>query len=309
MTFRATRASSLVLSTLESRPRRGRVHSSFQRTVNVLCDDMTWLSLHPPDVPLDAYGVAVDGWNSDSQDGFLGVQAGAAVTADHARILLGGNGASIDLEHTEVWQSKLDPIERLDPARLVGMGRNLRALVEDKSTESWFLSVVGGWPRPVRKPLEALMRTKIAAALSQLHDSWISGGLERTLEAMECIVGLGSGLTPSGDDFITGFLGAAYCFAHDDGFREAVFSNIASPLGRTSLPAFFMLKAALGGHYPEPLSNLLRALVVGDVEALRRAVARLGGVGATSGQDMLAGVLAWSEAAGLSGVTHEADFG
>ena len=147
------------------------------------------------------------------------------------------------------------------------------------------------------------MLGKILHALSQLHYSWTSGELEGTLEAINRITGLGSGLTPSGDDFLTGFLGASYCFAHDDKFRETVFSKMASPLGRTSLPAFFMLKASLAGHYPEPLSDLLSSIGAGRIRAVKSAVDRLGALGATSGHDMLAGTLAWFKAAGFTGVT------
>ncbi|MFH1313935.1 MAG: DUF2877 domain-containing protein [Candidatus Eisenbacteria bacterium] len=305
MTLKATKASSLVLSTLNGRERRGRVHSVYRRTVNVLCDDMTWVSLHPADVPLHAYCVAIEGWSSSGDDGFLGACVGESVSVDHTRIMLGKAKASIDLEKTEVWQSRLDPVYGLEPARLVRMGRILRGLLGEVSTESWFLGVVDGQSRPLREPLDTLIRTKISGAVSQLHDSWISGGLDRTLEAMGLIMGLGLGLTPGGDDFLTGFLGASYCFAHDDKFREAVFCNIASPLGRTSLPAFFMLKAALAGHYPESLADLLHALGDSDTYVVKSAVNRLSGLGATSGHDMLAGVLAWFEAAGLCGVTHE----
>jgi hypothetical protein len=268
---------------------------------------MTWLSLHPPDVPLHAYCVAIEGWDSPGEDGFLGAYVGESASVDHTRIMLGKDEASIDLEKTEVWQSRLDPVEGLEPAYLDRMGRILSGLVGGVSTESWFLGVMDGQSPPAGETLELLILGKILHALSQLHHSWISGGLEGTLKAMERITGLGSGLTPSGDDFLTGFLGASYCFAHDDKFREAVFCNIASPLGRTSLPAFFMLKAALAGHYPEPLSDLLSSLGAGRILAVKSAVDRLGGLGATSGHDMLAGTLAWFRAAGFSGVTHEAN--
>jgi hypothetical protein len=306
MTVKATRASSLVLSNLDGRPRQGRVHSCYRRTVNVLCDDMTWLSLHPPDVPLDAYCIAVDAGSSPCGDGFLGARPGERASVSHDWITLGDDGASIDLADTAVWQSGLDPVGDLDPADVVRIGRTLKELVGGMPTESWFLGVMGRRRRTREGSIELVMRGKILRALSQLKDSWISGGLGRTLEAMEWIMGFGPGLTPAGDDFLTGFLGASYCLAHDDRFREAVFCNIASPLGRTSLPAFFMLKAALAGHYPEPLANVLRSLTGGDTEVLRAAVEGLSGLGSTSGDDMLAGILAWFEAAGLSGVTHEA---
>jgi len=303
MTLKATKASSLVLSTLDGRQRRGRVHSSYHRTVNVLCDDMTWLSLHPTDVPLHAYCVAIEGWSSSGDDDFLGAYVGESASVDDTRIMLGKDEARINLENTAVWQSRLDPVVGLDPAYLDRMGR----LAEGVQTESLFLGVMDGQSLPAGGPFELLILGKILRVLSQLHHSWISGGLDRTLEAIRRITGLGSGLTPSGDDFLTGFLGASYCFAHDDKFREAVFCNIASPLGRTSLPAFFMLKAALAGHYPEPLSDLLRSLGGGRIRAVKSAVDKLSGLGATSGHDMLAGTLAWFKAAGFSGVTHEAN--
>jgi hypothetical protein len=303
MTLKATRASSLILSTLDGRERRGRVHSSYHRTVNVLCDDMTWVSLHPAEVPLHAYCIAIEGWDTSNESDFLNAYVGEKASVDEHRITLGKDEASIDLEKTEVWQSRLEPVEGLEPAYLDRMGRILKGLAGGLETESWFLGVMIDRAPRANETLELLMLGKILHALSQLHHAWTTGGLDGTLKAIEQINGLGSGLTPSGDDFLTGFLGASYCFAHDDKFREAVFCNIASPLGRTSLPAFFMLKAALAGHYPEPLKVLLCAIAAGRIRAVKSSVDRLADIGATSGHDMLAGALAWFKAAGFTGVT------
>jgi Protein of unknown function (DUF2877) len=95
------------------------------------------------------------------------------------------------------------------------------------------------------------------------------------------LIGLGRGLTPSGDDFLTGLFGTL-ALTIRPGF-SLEFER------RTTLISRTQLSHALRGELPEVLHNVIRALVHADA-SISAAVRRLRSFGHTSGLDMLAGV-------------------
>jgi hypothetical protein len=105
------------------------------------------------------------------------------------------------------------------------------------------------------------------------------------LSAPYGLIGLGPGLTPSGDDFLIGALAAL------DALRQA---NIHASLGRAVIAAAggttplsaSLLRAAAAGHIGESLHMMIAALVTGDADA---AIAAAVGIGHTSGWDALTG--------------------
>ncbi|MBM4395191.1 MAG: DUF2877 domain-containing protein [Deltaproteobacteria bacterium] len=129
--------------------------------------------------------------------------------------------------------------------------------------------------------------------------SWLFGA-DRPGEpeaAVKGLVGLGPGLTPTGDDVLTGALAAAHWISGAVEGDRLLYLGLAvlgagadstTPVGRA------MLRYAAAGRFPEPLVRLVRAL--GDPEAdagdVRLAFVAVVAVGARSGNDMLAGLLA-----------------
>ncbi len=96
------------------------------------------------------------------------------------------------------------------------------------------------------------------------------------------LLGLGFGLTPSGDDFIVGAVSVLNLMGRDMRELRPAVSAYANPLSRT------MLMNALDGHYVEPLSILIEAMAVGSMR--RDDVLNLLNLGHTSGLDTLAGI-------------------
>jgi hypothetical protein len=156
--------------------------------------------------------------------------------------------------------------------------------------------------------LQAALAARVGVAVDMMESAWRLRCVEPVLKGVKQLVGLGIGLTPSGDDFLIGFVGAAYFFAHADDFRKAVFEGMRPLVHRTNLPSFFMLKAALGGSYPGPLSDFLHAIETGSAARVRSAAKCLTGLGATSGQDMLAGVLSWLHVSSTCGAADAAHY-
>ncbi len=116
-------------------------------------------------------------------------------------------------------------------------------------------------------------------------------------EAGKDLVGLGWGLTPSGDDFVGGVLFAAHVLkaAYPDLFcwDESPFSRLIAWAGpQTNLISHILLSDFALGYGPEPLHDLMTGMLAGrSCEHLLGYATRLAGIGHTSGWDLLAGVM------------------
>jgi uncharacterized protein DUF2877 len=113
--------------------------------------------------------------------------------------------------------------------------------------------------------------------------------------AADKLIGLGSGLTPSGDDFIGGLLFAhqilrttyAYCITDELAMMADSYRT------RTHAISFTLLKDLADGHAIEPLHHILNDLLnAKPFETIEPLISQLTQVGNSTGWDLLAGVLA-----------------
>jgi hypothetical protein len=105
-------------------------------------------------------------------------------------------------------------------------------------------------------------------------------------------LGVGPGLTPSGDDILAGFMIAAWSFGLvDDQLRTAVFE--AAPAGTTDLSAALLRCACRGESIPQ-VSAFVTALAEGTVSnrLVDEALVELCQIGHTSGLALATGVVA-----------------
>lgn len=110
--------------------------------------------------------------------------------------------------------------------------------------------------------------------------------------AVDRLVGLGPGLTPSGDDVLSGALLALHAFS-----RAEVADALAVWLrpraeGRTGAVSLAHLACAAVGEGAAVLHDALAALSSGDTRALDAAATAVGSVGHSSGWDALTGIVA-----------------
>lgn len=116
------------------------------------------------------------------------------------------------------------------------------------------------------------------------------------LEAARSLVGLGEGLTPSGDDFLGGLFFCLYLLRQTGNpdlrmkdWNPTAFVNECKP--RTNLVSYTLLKDNALGHSVEPLHLFANAWLTGRPESLRGCTMELVAVGASTGWDMLTGFL------------------
>jgi hypothetical protein len=137
-------------------------------------------------------------------------------------------------------------------------------------------------------PASPLLRVA-APGIAALLEWLAAGGKGVPGGAAEILIGLGPGLTPSGDDLLGGAMIALHALG-----RAAVAARLAAwalPLAaeRTGAISAAHLACAAAGEGSSALHDFLAALLTGDAAALAEAAAALGAIGHSSGWDMLAG--------------------
>lgn len=106
---------------------------------------------------------------------------------------------------------------------------------------------------------------------------------------LDGFIGLGIGLTPSGDDFITGVLATWQYFRFplaEEALADYQEEWITDLQGKTTDVSYFMLKHCLKGEVNEALLRLLEHFNDNPAPYLQDVLA----IGSTSGTDMLTGV-------------------
>jgi hypothetical protein len=121
--------------------------------------------------------------------------------------------------------------------------------------------------------------------------------LPRVLELGRALIGLGPGLTPSGDDFLGGLLFVAQHLhaAYPEAFdwkQQSIDDWLDWARPRTNPISYAILCDHAGGKSVEPLHNLVAALLQSKpLNEMILAVQALLAIGSTSGREILSGAL------------------
>jgi hypothetical protein len=201
-----------------------------------------------------------------------------------ARQITIGHAVAFTLERSEVWRPPPWPAYA-PPARLIEACAALARCAAIAAPPEGFARLAFGAPG-IAGPLARVARTRIAA-----FESWLSGVLEAGHAAagapVQGLIGLGPGLTPSGDDFLSGVLMLLGAIGERDAHAALARAIAAAAPGSTSALSACFLRATAAGHVGENLHRAVSSIVTGDVDA---AVAAVANIGHSSGWDLLAGV-------------------
>jgi hypothetical protein len=142
-------------------------------------------------------------------------------------------------------------------------------------------------------PLARIARPRVAA-WSTFRWARPLRGLSPPYGAVRDLIGLGHGLTPSGDDFLIGAL-AMLDALDQTNMRAALARAVVAAADRTSPLSASFLRAAAAGHVGENLHTIIAAILTGDADAAFAAARR---IGHTSGWDALTGAVVTARSAG-----------
>lgn len=113
---------------------------------------------------------------------------------------------------------------------------------------------------------------------------------EALTPAVERLVGLGVGLTPSGDDYLVGTFAALHHLPDSGILRRTLGDRVIAAAGQTTVVSGHFLKAAAAGQFH---SDIAQATVVALTrpDALESAFRQVVAIGSTSGTDALFGLV------------------
>jgi Protein of unknown function (DUF2877) len=283
----------------------GTVHSVFRQSCNIRLDDGRMLALLAPHLGNVPHGVRLDAPAGFVFSRHLAVSERVSCRADVLRI---AGALSIDLGSARAWQGELSSarVDLAVPDIARAWGAAWHALRRGRACGEH--SDAMALTRAVDR--EGVRLARAARAL-QAADA---------ANALDRLIGRGPGLTPSGDDLITGFLAGLFSTAADDralrAFLEGFCLTVARAAASTTDISRAYLTQAADGWFAEPLVTLARQIGAGvdhgSIDSATIAALRVGHTsGGASVFGLLLGLAAWGSRsellAGSSGTPAQPD--
>lgn len=257
-----------VLPEVMGPPQRGLVHSAFASAANLSFAHGFLLSLNAslrePEAKEAALALMPNGMLLSAYEGtfpFARLKPGMPIILGAGWLVIEALACSLDCTNCARWNPRVERPEHLD-----------RALLRENA----------------RYLAELCQRSRPAHA-----DDVLAYARGETLqELVERLCGRGPGLTPSGDDFLAGWMAAGWLlYGPEPQFLAncQLINEIASQ--RTHELSQCWLAYAAAGDFALPIGDLLRALTTRDTPSIERAAAHVLALGATSGYDLAQGII------------------
>jgi hypothetical protein len=276
----------------------GAVHSVFRQACNIRLDDGRMLALLAPPLGNVPHGVRVDAPAGFVFSRHLAVGQRVGCRADVLRV---EGGLAFDLGSGQAWRDELSSVnvDLMVPA------------VTQAWRSAWY-ALRRGRPRADHAHATSLSRAvdRQGIRLARATRALRSDEAARTLER---VIGCGPGLTPSGDDLITGFLAGLFGTACDDRarrtFLEAFCRTVTQAAAFTTDISRTYLTHAAAGWFAEPLATLARHIAAGAdrgaIDSVTTAALRVGHTSGGAGVcGLLLGLIAWASKAGRLELTR-----
>ncbi len=269
----------------------GRVHSVFQRVINIERPGGGLFTLACRDLDNAPDSVLVD--SADFSD--VQVVAHQRVTTV-GKLMRVGPSLGIQFDAIKAWTGEL-PLYPHDTSLL---RRNLNVLTGhlQRTTDG------GGM---LRLPTGgSAFEHEVSAALAKrsgcLCEALLCRDLEEARVHAKSMIGLGPGLTPSGDDYLVGLF-AALNVGRSPGLalRCTCLGMIAGAELATNAISYAALSKAATGRVRAALSDFIERLLHGTEFDFLAPLTRVLAIGSTSGSDIVAGI--------VSGLRLQLEFG
>jgi hypothetical protein len=214
-----------------------------------------------------------------------------------------GDGTVIDLSQAEEWTPSVVRPEQAEPLTVINAcTRRLLEAVTKLGNAKGFGQIIPLISSLVDGNKQAISNTdplfdKARNSILDLATACFNFDMTEVTRRGRELVGLGPGLTPSGDDFLGGLLFAAHSLktAYPQDFNweeEPVTDLIDWAYTQTHPISHAILRDHAFGHGPEPFHDVVISLLNGqDLVRTMGGVTRLLGIGDSSGWDIMAGML------------------
>jgi hypothetical protein len=282
--LRALSADADLLGTLRAGRARGRVHSVFERVVNIEDDRGELFALASRDVDNAPSTVVVD------VPGFreIGIDRGDPAVAAAGELRVGP--VVVALDGVAGWEGALPAYPRDDVALRANL-RNVGARLERHAQVGGLFGYRRG-----DSAFDVEAAAVLARRAGQLLDALSRGDREGARAHAAAMIGLGCGLTPSGDDFLVGLFAILNVAGSPCHALRGVCPDVLADARHSTNPiSLAALTHAARGRVRESIVALTRELIGGSRDGVVVALDRVLAIGSTSGSEIAAGMIAGFE--------------
>ena len=259
----------------------GKIHSVFNRTFNVVTKDNQLYTVVQSDIFNGSRQIKI----SVTDFSLLKVKSDMKIVETKTGIVI--NQQEINIEQAE----KYVPIKLIFPEKMSkSVGQITNEIHQQLNNQ---LDTVGFY----RKNFETDVEQVLFDLLINRSANFIQGIKENNSELIQKsiieLLGLGHGLTPSGDDFLTGaslvLNSQNYPFSEiTQKFNKTILANLAN----TNLISGNELSLAINGKSLEPILEFIQQLFDGkNKQEIQPNIDLILKIGSSSGSDILAGII------------------
>lgn len=213
-----------------------------------------------------------------------GLRSDTRVAIARGRFVVAGQ-YEFDFSAARVW--------RPAPLSAGWTGETLRQGLDALDAAAAAYDLSDGLAALARRDGNAMPRARAAVdALGRWLNEAITDPRQDIPPEIAFLIGLGPGLTPSGDDLIGGAMIALHMFSHVEAADR--LAGWALPIARRGTGKFSLahLEQAAGGQGAEALHRVIAAITDGNEAALKICLREIDLIGHSSGWDALAGAAA-----------------
>jgi hypothetical protein len=278
--FAITAAGKLALNAIDY-PKHGRVTALFERSFYIETND-NWFCFGASSLPLGPLNLQTNvPANINWQASGLQLKDQVKISASHIHV---GSRFAFSYRDAESWQPDLtiDLDKTTIAAGLATLTQQALSMAPAEGLTSFLFpdgSLIAALPSAA---------PAIAAMTKFIGDENPNSEIIR--ESVISLIGLGPGLTPSGDDFLGGMMIASSLLGEYEKLRILV-DTVETAASATNDISRAHLKAAAQGIGAEPLHATISDIVTNRDQALKASLKRLDAIGHCSGWDALTGVV------------------
>ena len=276
----------------------GTIHSIFHHACNVSLEGDAVLTLVSSEKSNPAQGIRL---RTPPTFTFLNqFRVGQPVACRGGILRISGSDLSIDLRTASLWHIDLKElrINLHQPDMAQAWAGAWLELLKHRSG-SGISAMITGIPVPSQHPGMSPITTLVERAVHAvpvLIDATYNLQMDAAITALRRLIGLGPGLTPSGDDFIVGYLAGLWSTAGGNSSRLRFMSSLGARLSQaadgTNAISRTYMKSAVNGNVSEPIATLAQRIgQAKSMDAVREAAWTALQVGNTSGADGVLGLL------------------
>ena len=278
MHFNITSIGSYALDILNSAS-EGRVHSVYRKTINIQIGTYL-LALQAASSPISPVSLITE-LNAPSME-ILPVFPDLTVMLSQGTLSIYSSDSVLHFcfSKADIYESELS-------SKSPWLSRNMLKSILGSSSTGGFCTIFAA---PCRKGQENNLETDLITAaakhrLTDCHTSMQTADYKKAADELVSLIGLGMGLTPSGDDFLCGVLAGLILTGNSDHpFTSVLKEKIRANLSNTNDISRTFLSCALSSHFGKPVKDLVFPSSPEDILASFEAV------GHSSGIDSLCGI-------------------